>query len=360
MPSSDQQATVHLSEKWAHFVQRYCLWLLLASYGLATFWPGLGLKMRHWQWSQPTLVQVPLSLPLILLALLLFCAALVTDWAGVRSVAARPGVLVSALAAIWLGPALLVLAAGAVVPWALDGQATTGLMVGLALVATMPVANSSVGWSQNAGGNLALSLGLVVLSITLSPWTTPQLLGLLGLSLGPADRALCEVLVNRFSGAFFIVWVILPTALGFAVRALVGRHRVESVDGWIVIASAAALLILNYVNAALALPEVWQHSQPAVLLATLLLATALSAVGLASGWVIARLAKLPGDTESALLFALSMKHTGLALVLAGAVLTDQPLAIFIIVLATLVQHLLAGIVQWWMRGRAEGRESAKA
>ena len=45
-------------------------------------------------------------------------------------------------------------AAGWVVPWAIDGQATAGLLVGLALVATMPVANSSVGWTQNADGNL--------------------------------------------------------------------------------------------------------------------------------------------------------------------------------------------------------------
>ena len=49
------------------------------------------------------------------------------------------------------------------------------------------------------------------------------------------------------------------------------------------------------------------------------------------------------------MFGLSMKHTGLALILAGAVLADQPLAILMIVLATLVQHLLAGVVQWWMQ-----------
>jgi hypothetical protein len=39
----------------------------------------------------------------------------------------------------------------------------------------------------------------------------------------------------------------------------------------------------------------------------------------------------------------------LALILAGAVLADQPLAILIIVLATLMQHLLAGVAQWWIQ-----------
>ena len=353
MQPFEQHATVRLSEKWAHFAQRYCLWLLLGCYVLATCWPGPGLAMRRWEWSS-SIDAAPLSLSLFLLALLLFCAALATDWAEIRAVAARPIVLIVGLVAVWLGPVLLVLAAGVVVPWALDGQTTTGLLVGLALVATMPVANSSVGWSQNAGGNLALSLGLVLLSISLSPWTTPHLLGLLGLSLAPAERALCEVLVNRFSGTFFIVWVIMPTALGFAIRALAGRRRVESWNGWIALASIGALLVLNYANAALALPEVWQQSQVSVLAATLVLATLLSVVGLACGWAIAWLMKLPGEGRSSLLFALSMKHTGLALVLAGAVLENQPLAIFIIVLATLVQHLLAGVVQWRSR-RAEER-----
>jgi hypothetical protein len=40
-----------------------------------------------------------------------------------------------------------------------------------------------------------------------------------------------------------------------------------------------------------------------------------------------------------------MKHTGLALLLAGAVLAEERLAILMIVLATLAQHLLAGLVQ---------------
>jgi hypothetical protein len=59
------------------------------------------------------------------------------------------------------------------------------------------------------------------------------------------------------------------------------------------------------------------------------------------------------------MFGLSMKHTGLALILAGAVLADQPVAIFIIVLATIVQHLMAGLVQWWIgRGVALHEQSS--
>jgi bile acid:Na+ symporter, BASS family len=241
----------------------------------------------------------------------------------------------------------LVLAAGWFVPQVVDGQTTAGLLVGLALVATMPVANSSVGWTQNAAGNLGLGLALVVLSIVLSPWVTPNLLSLLGMSLSESERADCEALVHTFSGKFFIVWVILPTAAGLVCRYLFTPRRTAAVAGWFVLASAAALLLLNYVNAALALPEI--HETPiSLLLATAVLATALSVVGLVFGWLLAWLIRVKPPTRAALMFGLSMKHTGLALILAGAVLADQPLAILMIVLATFIQHLLAAILQWWL------------
>jgi predicted Na+-dependent transporter len=76
------------------------------------------------------------------------------------------------------------------------------------------------------------------------------------------------------------------------------------------------------------------------------LALALSAVGLGLGWLMAHWLRTGADSRSAIMFGLSMKHTGLALLLAGSVLVDQPLAILVIVLATLSQHLLAGVVQW--------------
>jgi BASS family bile acid:Na+ symporter len=254
--------------------------------------------------------------------------------------------LLVALAAVWIGPALLVLGAGWIVPSVIDGDAAAGLLVGLALVAAMPVANSTVGWVQNTNGNLALGLALVVLSISLSPFATPLLLEWLGKSLSPAEQQSCEELVTRFSGWFFVVWVIFPTALGFACRYAITPRRVAAAADGVTIASAAALLLLNYINSALALPKIGE-STLTVFATTAALAVSLSAVGLALGWAISRALRLSRAAGSALLFGLSMKHTGLALILAGAVLHDKPLAILLIVLATVAQHLSAAIVQWF-------------
>ncbi|MCI0333415.1 MAG: bile acid:sodium symporter [Planctomycetes bacterium] len=340
--------TTRIGDRLAHFARRKFLWLLLASYALAAAWTAPGLAMRNWEWSSAETAGVPFSFPLLLLAVMLFSAAILTDVSQIQLVSRHPFVLCVALLAVWLGPALLVIVAGWLVPPAIDGQSTAGLLVGLALVATMPVANSSVGWTQNAEGNLGLSLALVVLSILLCPWVTPNLLNLLGMSLSASERAYCEALVGKFSGWFFIVWVILPTAAGLACRYLLKPPRVASMASWFVVASAAALLLLNYINSALALPRIRESSWP-LLLSTAALAVGLSLVGLVLGWVLAWIIYVKPATRAALMFGLSMKHTGLALILAGAVLADQPLAILIIVLATLMQHLMAGVVQWWMQ-----------
>ena len=97
----------------------------------------------------------------------------------------------------------------------------------------------------------------------------------------------------------------------------------------------------------LALPKAY-HSPPGLLLTTAILAVALGVMGIVLGALIAWLLRPRPETRTALMFGLSMKHTGLALILASAVLSDQPLAIFMIVLATIMQHLLAGVVQWWI------------
>jgi BASS family bile acid:Na+ symporter len=345
---------VPISDQLAEFVRRRFLWLLLAAYALAAVWTTPGLAMRNWEWSSTTGASVPVSFVLILLAVMLFSAALLTDVSQIRIVSHHPLVLCAALVAVWLGPALLVVAAGWLIPPTIDGQATAGLLVGLALVATMPVANSSVGWTQNADGNLGLALALVVLSILLCPWVTPNLLNLLGMSLSPSERAYCEALVNQFSGWFFISWVILPTAAGLACRYLLTPKRVESLSSALNLASASALLLLNYINSALVLPKI-RESSLTLVLATAALAAALSIVGLVIGWALAWIIYVTPATRAALMFGLSMKHTGLALILAGAVLADEPLAILIIVLATLLQHLAAGFVQFLWASLSETR-----
>jgi bile acid:Na+ symporter, BASS family len=353
----DEKIT-RIGGRFAHFVQRHVLWLLLGCYALAGIWPEPGLPLRRWTWSPGGMLDFRITVPLLLLALMLFSAALLADMRQIRAVLREPLLLCIAILAVWFGPALLVILAAYVVPLLIPADAVTGVIVGLMLVATMPVANSSTAWTQNTGGNLALSLALVVISISLCPLVTPQLLNALGTSLSASEQVYGDALASRFSSASFIAWVIIPTLAGIAGRRLFGPQRVELARHWFILGSAGALLLLNYINAAIALPPL-SDSPPAVVAVSAMLAAGLSAVGLLAGWLVAHLLRLPAEMRTALLFSLSMKHAGLALVLAASVLAEQPLAILMIIFAALTQHLCAGFVQWFLQHRAKKRPRRK-
>ena len=328
---------------WMH---DHFLWLLVASYLLAAIAPGPGLLLRKFSWGNPYAGEI--TAPMLLLALLLFCAAAVVQWEQVWHLLERPGVLLVALTATWLVPCLFVSLLGGTLPHLLGTEATSGMMVGLALVAAMPVANSSVAWTQNSRGNVALGLGLIVLTIVISPVATPQMLKLMGFALSDEATAQCEQLVKRFSGTFFIVWVILPSLAGMLFNRMAGAEAIARQRGTIRLVSAMALLALNYTNASLAMPQVFERAAPRVIFVTSLSAIALQFLGVVTAWVMSKTMSLDKESTIALMFAFSMKHTGLALVLAGEVLESEPRVILLIVLATLLQHILAAIVDWFV------------
>jgi len=340
---STQSNGLSLLFDWFH---RHFLWLLVATYLLAALWPEPGLAMRGFAFRQSGTEEV--TVPLLLLALLLFCAASVVQWSQVLNLLQHPGILLLGLGAVWVIPSLFVSFLGRLLPLLLGGEATGGILVGLALVAAMPVANSSVAWTQNARGNVALGLGLIVFSIILSPVATPQMLNLMGLALSEQETAQCEQLVTRFSGAFFIVWVILPSLAGVALNRLVGATRIERARGTIRMISAIALLVLNYTNASLALPQVFTQDFSQVILLSALLAISLQLLGATTAWVMSHSLGLTRESLVSLVFAFSMKHTGLALVLAGEVMQEHPRVILLIVLATLLQHIVAGSADWYL------------
>jgi BASS family bile acid:Na+ symporter len=332
-----------LADRLGHVLHRFFLPLLVSCYGMAAWWPEPGLALREATLVLPT--GGAHRAPMLLLGLLLFCAAVTLRWSQIQELVGRPGVLLVALLVAWLGPAAIVGALGAVLPKLTTHEATSGMLVGLALVASMPVANSSVGWSQNAGGNVALSLGLVVLSILLSPLATPHMLHLMGLVLSADDTQKIERVVAEFSGWRFIAWVIVPSLAGGAVAWLAGGARIEAARGWIRLITLADLLLLNYANACLALP----NEPPGALGSAAVAGGLVSLMGLGLALLAGRLRRVDRASQSALLFGLSMKHTGLALVVAGEVLADQPRVILVILLATLIQHLVAAGVDRYLQ-----------
>jgi bile acid:Na+ symporter, BASS family len=324
---------------WLH---RYFLIVLLATYALAGLFPRPGTFIREFAVNLPGGGQERASM--LLLAVLLFCAAAVIQWSQVRDLLERPSVLLLGLLTAWFGPALVVIIFSPLLSRLAMNDATGGMMVGFALVAAMPIANSSAGWTQNAGGNIALSLALVILSILLSPLATPNLLKLMGWVLSDADTIRIERVVTQFSGWRFILWVILPSLAGAAAAWKVGHQRITHAKPYFRVVTLVTILVLNYANASLAIDKVWISEPISVIVLAALMAASVSIVGILLATIQARLCGLTRPSWIALAFGLSMKHTGLALVLAGEYLQNQPRVILVVLLTTLAQHIAAAVL----------------
>lgn len=342
---SPEHSTSHRRDPLARCGARLHRWflpVLLAVYALAGLFPGPGKVIREYTVDLPGGASERASM--LLLAVLLFCAAAVIEWSQVRELIERPSVLLVGLLTAWFGPALLVAMLGPVMEQLAAGKTATGMLVGFALVAAMPVANSSAGWTQNTGGNVALSLGLIVLSILLSPLATPNLMQLMGLALSPEDTDRIEKLVTQFSGSRFILWVIIPSFAGAAAAWALGPQRIGRARPGFRTLSLLVILVLNYANASLAVATLWTDERWTIIALAAVMAALVSVLGIVLATLQTWIFRLPFATWVALAFSLSMKHTGLALVLAGEFLRDEPRVIMVVLLATLAQHVAAATI----------------
>jgi BASS family bile acid:Na+ symporter len=126
-------------------------------------------------------------------------------------------------------------------------------MVGLALVASMPIAGASTAWSQNCNGSIALSLGLVLSTTMLSPLLTPFVLHMVGfVTTGDYSEDLHE-LASGGATSFLGIWVLLPTLLGIFAHLVVDELRVTKAMPYLKLINYLVLLLLNYSNASLTL-----------------------------------------------------------------------------------------------------------
>lgn len=344
-PPPDRLATL------AHAVKRWLVWLLLATYAAAAVAPGPAEWLRGLTPPEAD-GPAPIRFSLVMVGVLLFCGAVSAPPRKLRELSLRPLGVPIALAGAWLPPLLLVAFWGAAAPAWLAPPDAAALVVGLAVAGAMPVANSAVAWAHQSGGSLAWALGLVVLSICLCPWVTPLLLAAMGFALTEATAARADELVSRFSGVVFVVWVLGPTLLGFATRLALGGARADAAKNVLTLLSAAALLSLNYVNAALALPRVLAEPDWPLLATSFVAAGSLPLVCTLPASTLAALIGLGRPARIAWAYALGMKNTGLALGLVGTTLGDQPIAVLAILAVTITQHAVAGVVHWRAARRA--------
>jgi BASS family bile acid:Na+ symporter len=328
----------------SHLVHEHFLALLFSSYALAAFWPALGLEIRDVSFGSVSLLgeQTRVSLPVLMLAALLFNAGLGVQTSQLRSLARRPAMLLAGLSANLLIPIAFIFVVTRVMGLWHNPDEVQNILIGLALVASMPIAGSSTAWSQNADGNLALSLGLVLGSTLLSPLTTPLALHAVGLMARGDYALILHDLAASGTGTFLIVGVILPSLGGVATRWALGERRAAGIKPRLRLVNSAILLLLNYSNASVSLPQTIAQPDGDFLVVTLVIVLSLCLLAFASGWGIARVLDAPRDQRTSLMFGLGMNNNGTGLVLASMVLADHPRVMLPIIFYNLIQHLVAG------------------
>jgi BASS family bile acid:Na+ symporter len=342
---------------FCHFVHKYFIWLLLGSYLVAAVLPGLGQALRGVSFGEVVILheKTHFTLPVLLLAFLLFNAGLGVQTGQLKNMLRRPLPLAMGLAANLLVPIVYIFGVAQTMRFWHNPDEVQNILLGLALVASMPIAGSSTAWSQNANGNLALSLGLVLFSTFLSPITTPLAMHSVGLMAEGEYARILRELAHSGTGSFLAVAVVVPSLLGIVAHWLVGEARVQAARPVLRLGSSLTLLVLNYSNASMSLPQMIAESDWDLLAAILVIVVGLCALAFASGWLIARGLKADVSQQVALMFGLGMNNNGTGLVLASMALANYPRVLLPIIFYNLVQHAVAGVADALM-GRAAARE----
>lgn len=326
------------------FLHRHFLWFLLAAYVSAALFPAPGLGIRHTALGEIDWFgeRTRLSLPLVMLAFLLLNAGLGVQRAELRNLWRCPRVLAAGLAANVFVPILFIFTVSQVMRCWHNGEEVQHILVGLALVAAMPIAGSSTAWTQNANGDVALGLGLVLCSTFLSPLTTPLTFECVErMATGEYAQALDD-LEGTGTGVLLCGCVLLPSLLGMALQFLAGPTRIQAAKPVLKLVNWTNLWLLNYANAAVSLPQAVADPDWDFLAVLLLIVVSLCAAAFAAGWGLARLLKADAGQRAALMFGLGMNNNGTGLVVASLALTQHPRVLLPIIGYNLVQHLVAG------------------
>jgi BASS family bile acid:Na+ symporter len=349
----------HILDRIHEFVHGRLLWGTLLAYAFAALLPQAGEWIRGLTLARGSVfgAQVNVSLPSLMLAVLLFNAGLGVQPERLRSLLRFPIILLVGLLANLLVPLVFVLGMSQTLRLWPDPVEVQCILVGLAVVAAMPVAGSSAAWSQNANGDLALSLSLVLLSTCLSPLTTPLVLKAVGLVTSGAYAESLNGLAGGTS-VFLMAFVMLPSFLGIGLRCIVGDGLLRRFRSLIKLITAVILLILCYSNATAALPQTVAKPDWDFLAVMLAVVIALCTIGFTSGWAIARLLGTDRGQRAALMFGLGMNNNGTGLVLAGSALAHLPSVMLPVIFYNLVQHVAAAITGHWAN-RNPGQRSSR-
>lgn len=232
---------------------------------------------------------------------------------------------------------LLILLAHGMAPWlayelgSLLFGADSPYVIGLVLFTVIPLGVSSVLWVSMSGGNVPLTLSLIVIDSMLSPIIVPWLIDLYFGSLIVFDT--WGVMLD------LLLIIVIPTLLGVAVNELTKGTAKPRYGPALLPVSKVAFALVVLINAAVIAPSVMLFKSDLLLL--LPAAMLLIASGYVLGWLCAKPFKSAGLAE-ALSYSGGMRNISLGLVIGVAYF--EPKAAVPVVLTIMLQQPTATLV----------------
>jgi BASS family bile acid:Na+ symporter len=327
-------------------LNRHLIWLVLGSYLIAALFPAVGLRMRDLTFWNMSLFSehTAITLPMLLLAFLLLNAGFGMKMQSITNWSRKVRIVGVGLVGNLVIPVLYIFVLSRA-PWLWQSQDDLGhVLLGLAIVASMPIAGSSTAWAQNGDGDMTVSLGLILLSTLLSPIATPLALHSVGYMASGFYAKSLHDLAQFGTGAFLAVFVFAPSLAGIVVRAASADSVMGSVKPLQRFSNTLCLIALSYTNAAVSLPQFLKQPNLRFLVPMLLAVGVLCLLAFASGWWISRLLDVTWSQRTALIFGLGMNNNGTGLVLASVLFARHPAVMLPIISYTLIQHLVAALV----------------
>jgi predicted Na+-dependent transporter len=316
-----------------HFVS-----ILLVIYALAVIYPTPGRYLRTAQLELPFSYGTTFGWVKLLLALLLFSAAIGLDVKQIRTALSRPLLIITSLLIKLLVPAAVVLSF-CLLPEALLGANTIPVIAGLALVAVMPAAGSVPVWTQASRGNVAIALGVVLGSTIIAPIWGPWFLD--HLPLNTTGDLASQIKIDK---VYFAVWVLVPSIAGATLRALLSDKQLQSLRPYLRLSNSILLLVLIYSFAAASLHGVLDRESHAELILAGLLCVTSCVISFTAGAFTSKAMKLDPEERSAIWYGIGMHNNGIALVIGEGVMEAESSFFLPIIGYALTQHLCAALI----------------
>lgn len=215
------------------------------------------------------------------------------------------------------------------------------LVLGVILVGCCPGGTASNVITYIAGGDVALSVGMTIVSTLVAPLATPALVYML---------AGAWVEVSFIAMVLSVVKVILvPVLLGILIRSILGK-QIQKISELLPLISVVSIVMI--ISGIVAVNADKIISCGMLVLGVVILH---NLCGMGIGLVAAKLLKVPYDKVTAIAIEVGMQNSGLAISLATANFAANPLATLPGAIFS-VWHNISGSVFAGIRRRGERQE----